>query len=273
MTAADPPTNFLCDGERWLTLGGVRQWVRVAGAPQFRTPEVGRHGANASRSSCFCDRLWRMTLNFILQITAQALSQLGSEPQAMPITGAVLSSGLALWQERNSQRFARQVEQELNAVQQTIVDRSFLQSDAFTELVLNLYASAAKTASEVKQQALAVALANTVAGGPATFSDKPVLLRALAGLTETEIVALTGLSEVIQNQAGTPVDEIVQSEERIAQCLGWTRPDVELAMAGLQQLGLVRGGIVLHTGGGPSWHLSAIARRLVAWCTRMPAPP
>jgi proline iminopeptidase len=44
MTAVDPPTNFLHDGERWLTLGGVRQWVRVAGVLHQTVPLLCLHG-------------------------------------------------------------------------------------------------------------------------------------------------------------------------------------------------------------------------------------
>jgi hypothetical protein len=202
-----------------------------------------------------------MDKDLILQTTAVVLG-LFNDPIPQ-VAGAGLAVALGAWQSKNLERLEGKLTYELRYLDQRKLDRAFVYSDAFKEFVLQAVSDASETASEVKQEAFARLIANTALGSFETFKDKHLLRRLLDQISESEIQVLTQLEKLNRRQEEA-ANKMVKDE--IADALHWTSEDAQVALEGLNQLGLATSrtwgkiDISLH------WEIQAVAYRLIQAC-------
>jgi hypothetical protein len=185
-----------------------------------------------------------------------------------------VGSGIALflsaWQNTNAQRAVERLRFEMQHLDQRKVDKAFMHSDTFKEFVIQVMKNASETASEVKQEAFVRLTMNTLQGSLETFKNKHLLRRLLDQISETEITALSTLSQVEEELRKNPVSEeestFYRSEYHLSRRLGWSKEDTSIATAGLQQLGLVTDGVIMEdhqfTPQTPRWSTD-LANRLM----------
>jgi hypothetical protein len=132
--------------------------------------------------------------------------------------------------------------------------------------------TASQTASDLKKQALASALVNSVVLPTSRFTGKAVLLRVLSQLSDEEMVVLKILyDEELSLPAET--SENLQdsvSEADVAKKLDWREEDIRVTCEGLFQLGLVYDPLVgswAHAGLRGYWRITALAEKLKNWCS------
>jgi hypothetical protein len=198
-----------------------------------------------------------------LQIISHILSLFPET--SLQAAGAGIQLGLGKWQEGNLNRFKTNVEFQLKTLNQKKIDRAYLYSDQFKELLVGFIEGSSKTASEVKHRAFANALKNSVYEVSPGFSDKPVLQRILLQMSEGEIEALLALFKETESQPDED-GEIKHNEKGIATLLTWSRDDTDAALLSLSQLGLAEGGMIAVED-RVIWNTSTLARRLAVWCS------
>ena len=146
------------------------------------------------------------------------------------------------------------------------LDRGFAYGDEFFELVIRVARAVSETASEVKQEAFARMLVNSSQASDSAFNDKLLLARILEQISESEILVLTHLERLNRRQGNT-FTTMAQSE--IADVLHWPSDDVQVALDGLRQLGLVQPRIDNSPGTdrySHYWDLQDVAYRLIQAC-------
>lgn len=189
--------------------------------------------------------------------------------------GAMGSFGLLAWQNEQQQKFMHEVRQRLERVDKTKIDQFAVESDEFKALAVQAVEAASKSASELKRQALAQSLINSVTLPTSQFSSKQTLLRILSQMSDEEILALTVLykeeplvAAEIENYAAENRPRVVGvSEAEVASKYEWSEEETRVACEGLSQLGLVYdavvGGIGYKRG---TWRITLIASRLIELC-------
>lgn len=216
-------------------------------------------------------------------IVAGASVILSLIPFTAPI-GAASSFGLFVWQKEQQRKFVDECQTRFDALDQSKLDYSALESDEFKSLVIQAVETASKTASDLKQQALASALANSIILPTSQFTGKQALLRLLEQLSDEEMVTLKVLyDEELPLEKRQPANAIPaamkqcvrlgMSEAIVAEKLGWSQEEALIACQGLRQLGLAHepdpdSGAILLENASPhcNWRVTALAERLIEWC-------
>lgn len=200
------------------------------------------------------------------------------------VVGAASSFGLFAWQKKQQQKFVDECQTRFNALDNSKLDRSALESDEFKSLVIQAVETASKTASDLKRQALASALANSIVLPTSQFTGKQALLRLLEQLSDEEMEALKVLyNEEPSLEKSQPASAIPAgmkprvrlgiSETVVAAKLRWSQENALIACQGLRQLGLAHepdpdSGAILMESAPPQrdWRVTALAERLIEWC-------
>lgn len=201
------------------------------------------------------------------------------------VIGAAGGFGLFVWQREQQQKFINEYRRRFDTLDQDKLDHSALESDEFKSLVVQAVEAASKTVSDLKRQALANALINSVVLPTSSFTGKQALLRLLDQLSDEEVVALKVLYdeelplEKRQPASTTPAKllpcsiRLGISETVVAARLEWSQEDALVACQGLRQLGLAHepdpdSGAILTENAPPKrgWRVTAIAEKLIQWC-------
>jgi hypothetical protein len=191
---------------------------------------------------------------------------------ATQVAGAGLQFSLGKWQEQNLNKFKTHVEFQFKTLNQRKIDRSYLYSDQFKELLLGFIEGASKTASDVKHKAFANALKNSVYGLSSGFSDRPTLQRILLQMSEGEIEALLALFEKTKN-TNNENGEIKYKAKGVSTLHNWSEDDTYAALLSLAGLGLAEGGPYSSNDDGTIWQATTLARRLAVWCSESDTEP
>lgn len=144
-----------------------------------------------------------------------------------------------LWGREQQNKFLREFKQQVNErIDEKLEQSRTLDLDEFMELFTQAMEIASKSASELKRQALARALVNSVVPPTNQVSGKQALLRVLAQISDEEMLALTALykhesvADELKKFAGISINELVVA-------LDWSESETLVACEGLRQLGLV----------------------------------
>ena len=211
-----------------------------------------------------------MGIEIAIQIVAEVLGW--SNNVYVQTAGSGITLFLSDWQAKNAERVVGRLRSEMQYLDQRKVDKAFMHSDTFKEFVIQVIKNASETASEVKQDAFVRLTINTLQGSLETFKDKHLLRRLLDQISESEIAALVELHRVEQKLKINVVSEEEQNffraENHLSSRLGWSKEDVLVGMAGLQQLGLVTDGVVIEDHNGvpriPRWSTDLASRLMQA---------
>lgn len=199
-------------------------------------------------------------------IAAGASAVLGLFPLTAPI--AVISNfGLFAWQKDQQEKFIHEVQQRLETLDTTKLDQSALESNEFKSVVIQVMETALKSASDLKRQALAQALVNSIVLPTSRFTGKQALFRILSQISDEEILTLSIL------QKGKAADNLNKSVglAEIANKLQWSEQEAKVACEGLLQLGLILDAEAGRMGNQrihEYWHTTALGDKFVKWCTK-----
>jgi hypothetical protein len=194
----------------------------------------------------------------VLAIVTAALSIID------PTKGAITGFALWAWQKNSIEDWLNKYEQKVKRIDRDKLDRKALKSDEFKALVLQTVSVASQTASDLKREALANALLNSVLPPTSKFTGKQALLRVLSGMSDEEIFGLTALYHGERN--GRYYSEKNKEHEitlkQLAEEIGWSEEEVEVTFDGLTQLGLARTWDIE----GRWWKITALGNKLIEWC-------
>ncbi len=198
---------------------------------------------------------------FLLVATTAALSVIN------PVMGAVASTTLWVWQKGQVKQFERLLEEKLQRIDQNKLDKSALESNELKSLMLQAVETASQTASNLKLEALANALVNSVVLPTSQLTGKQALLRVVSQMSNEEMIALTALyyHKPTNENKYSFLDDLAND---LFQEQGWDQEEVLVAYEGLKQLGLA-GNFGLSNNpekGGGRWEITALGRRLIQWC-------
>lgn len=97
------------------------------------------------------------------------------------------------WEESNARDFHDELEERLRRIEREKVDEVYFNSDEFISLFAQATETASKTASDLKRQALAKALVNSLVTPTSELPGKQALLRVLSQMSDEEMIALSAL--------------------------------------------------------------------------------
>jgi hypothetical protein len=145
-----------------------------------------------------------------------------------------------------------------------------LSFDEFMELFVQAMDIASKSKSELKRQALAKALVNSLIPPTSDFTGKQALLRILSQLSDEEMVALKVLYDgaiEAQNQGDLPHVPVT----KVAEKLGWEEEEAYVTCEALAQLLLLsdasQGQWNSFGHEHEVWRITALATTLIQWVT------
>ncbi len=128
-------------------------------------------------------------------IVAGASTVLSVFPPTAALSG-MASFGLFAWQRENQRKFEREIRDRVKNLDINKLDHSALQSDEFKSLIIETVEIASKSASELKRQALANAVVNSVIAPTSQFTSKQALLRVLSQISDEEILVITAIYKI-----------------------------------------------------------------------------
>jgi len=150
-----------------------------------------------------------------------------------------------------------------------------LSFDEFMELFVQAMDIASKSKSELKRQALAKALVNSLIPPTSQFTGKQTLLRILSQLSDEEMVALKVLYDgaiEAQNQGDLPHVPVT----KVAEKLGWEEEEAYVTCEALAQLLLLsdasQGQWNSFGHEHEVWRITALATTLIQWVTEEVPP-
>jgi hypothetical protein len=190
----------------------------------------------------------------IALVGSTAIVGLAAAPGLMPGIAAVMGFGAYLWQRENQNDFLRKLEQQIHRTDAKL-NVSTLKPDEFMELFIQAMEIASNSASELKRQALANALVNSVIPPTSQFIGKLTLLRILSQLSDEEIQVLRLFWSEFYDWARS---RATLDYEDVSKLLKWDVEEARAICDGLIQLGLAR-----YRGNGIA--LTALAEKLVKW--------
>ena len=208
-------------------------------------------------------------------ITTTVTGILNLFPALVPISIGI-EAGFTTWQTLQLNKFQERVKQRLVALNKDKLDKDFLKSDEFISLVIQTAEAASKTASEVKQKALANILTNSVVLPTSKYKNKETLLRVLSQLSDEEIQALKIVYEEeasLLKAEKKALDEgylktLSVEDKDIAKQLRWSEEDARIACEGLFQLALVYNHNIGAVFDGKDtlygyWRVTSLAQKLI----------
>ena len=177
-----------------------------------------------------------------------------------------------LWGREQQNKFLRELKQQLNErIDEKNEQSRTLDLNEFMELFTQAIEIASKSASDLKRQALARALVNSVVLPTSQVTGKQSLLRVLSQMSEQEMLALTDLYKYessideLKKLTGMPITEL-------ASVLNWNAQETLVTCEGLRQLGLVydpRVGTWDYMGGNSNQFeaccITALGNKLLVW--------
>jgi hypothetical protein len=175
------------------------------------------------------------------------------------VLGATASGFVAsVWGREQQNKLLDELQKQINErINETNakLNEPALSFDEFMELFVQAMDIASKSKSELKRQALANALVNSVIPPTSQFIGKLTLLRTLSQLSDEEIQVLTLFWSEFYDWARS---RATLDYEDVSKLLMWDVEDAHAICVGLVQLGLARYG-------GNGITLTALAQRLVQW--------
>ena len=155
---------------------------------------------------------------------------------SIPMFGAFISTPIAGWissqQRKNLQKFMSIFKLKCESIERSKVDKEFLDSEAFGEIILQVLEAAKRTSSDLRRNALANALLNSFVLPTSKNIGKKSFIRLIDQISDEEIVALQVLYESKKRSEETI------SLEKISEILQWSYEDTQVVVYGLNQLGL-----------------------------------
>lgn len=215
-------------------------------------------------------------IEFLLVAATTGLSIIAADTNYAGQMGALVSGSLWVWQKQNSGKLLSDLEQKCQRLNREKLDYSALESDEFKALMIQVVDTASKTASDLKREALANALINSVLPPTSELKGKQALLRVLTGMSDEEIIALavlhkcetTGLDEFKLANEGRNVITYEYVFKKVKTKMGqeWGEEENRVAFEGINQLGLAKPPQDLM------WNsemvkITTLGNRLIKWVT------
>jgi hypothetical protein len=207
--------------------------------------------------------------NFLLQLTSNVIQALYQSNTASIITSSLgtLSAIITTYQEKNLERFLGKLAWEVSELQIRKIDRVYIYTDEFQEIILRILNTVSTTSSEVKRTAFAKGLINSAVNTD-NARDRLLLVRILDQITEVEINILNVIVKEFQD---TPVGTRLDTEDFIFEKLGYTFEESRIIIRGLMSLQLLEiirndDNIVLSDTERYSFYPTKLAFRLQSWC-------
>ncbi len=176
-----------------------------------------------------------------------------------PPAGALASFMSWAWEESNARDFHDELEERLRRIEREKVDEVYFNSDEFISLFAQATETASKTASDLKRQALAKALVNSLVTPTSELPGKQALLRVLSQMSDEEMIALSALYKNVREGDS----EITLFDLKNTIEAEWSHEDIAVAYEGLTQLGLALTRDFDHE----LWKISTLGNRLIKWCS------
>lgn len=192
-----------------------------------------------------------------------------------PVVAALPKAGFLAWQSKQLEAFKSLVEERFKRFDHDKLDISALESDEYKALLLQALETASRTASDIKLQALANALVNSLVPPTSKLPGKEALLRVISQMSDEEILALTvlyecetsGRDEFQLAEDGKPIITLEALFKKVKPKMGqeWSKEDNLVAYDGLAQLGLAMPPPNIM------WNeemvrITALGNRLIQWC-------
>jgi hypothetical protein len=162
----------------------------------------------------------------------------------------------------------KQIDERINETQAKL-DEPAISFDEFMELFIQAMDTASKSKSELKQQALAKALVNSVIPPTRQFIGKLALLRILSQLSDEEMIAL----QVVYDEK-PHIEQIFLVPTKIEARLGCSSQDALVICQSLRQLGLVsepnfntNAVSIEYSPELQGWRITELAQKLIKWVT------
>ncbi|HBE19623.1 MAG TPA: hypothetical protein DEG17_10225 [Cyanobacteria bacterium UBA11149] len=223
------------------------------------------------------------------------LAGAGAIASAIPglsAVGGMISFGQFAWLQENQVKFQKMVENEFRIIGEKLdekIDRDAIESDEFKSLMLEIVEVAMKSSSELKRQALAKAIVNSVTIPKSKFTGKSILLRIISQMSDEEMAILQLLYEIKHDKSKYESKYEGATTSHISYKLEWNKEDTLVTCQALHQLSLVKEpyrefdtqpsgtpddiphgtGSMGNSGGKVYyyWRITALAEKLIKWCS------
>lgn len=189
------------------------------------------------------------------------------------VLGATVSGFVASVWEREEQNklldeLKKQINERINETNAKLNDPT-LSFDEFMELFVQAIDIASKSKSELKRQALAKALVNSLIPPTSQFTGKQALLRILSQLSDEEMVAL----QIVYDEK-PHIEQTFLVPVEIEARLGCSSEDALVVCQSLRQLGLVNepnfntnAVSIEYSPELQGWRITELAQKLIKWVT------
>jgi hypothetical protein len=191
--------------------------------------------------------------------SAQVLTLLGAicaAPLGVALTaiGAGTTVILSAWQIEQQKKLIEEISKALASIDKAQLNKDFLESSEFREIVMRICNDASLTASPYKHSALAKGLVHSAIYPQNEMTGKLIFIRIVSQMSDEELRIL----EVMQNAWEDNVPILGEND------LQWSLKDLELGQIQVSCDGLIQQR-VLEPINSEAWSLSILGRKLVAW--------
>jgi hypothetical protein len=191
--------------------------------------------------------------------SAQVLTLLGAicaAPLGVALTaiGAGTTVILSAWQIEQQKKLIEEISKTLASIDKAQLNKDFLESSEFREIVMRICNGASLTASPYKHSALAKGLVHSAIYPHNEMAGKLIFIRIVSQMSDEELRVL----EVMQNAWEDNVP--ILSKDDLQESL----KDLELGQIQVSCDGLIQQRVLEPVSSGV-WNLSILGRKLVAW--------
>jgi|JFJP01.1.fsa_nt_gi hypothetical protein len=178
----------------------------------------------------------------------------GLSSVALTTLGGGISILISSWQMEQLKQFQKQVSQKFSLIDQTKLDREWLESPQFAEQVVRIFEEARLTTSILKRDALAKGLVNSALDLNDKLTGKLFFIRIVSYLSDEELQVLEVMQNAWENNVPILGKDVLQESLK----------DLALSQIQASCEGLVQQR-VLEPINSEAWSLSIVGRKLVAW--------
>lgn len=155
---------------------------------------------------------------------------------SIPVFGTFLSTpivgAISYYQRKNLDDFMNKITSRFESIDISKIDKDFLNTEVFGNILLQILDAASRTSSELKQNALANIFLHSCTLPTSQHKGKQAFVRIIDQISDEEMIVLKVLYESTQNP------EPLISLEEISSILGWDYIEIQVISGGLTQLGL-----------------------------------
>lgn len=201
-----------------------------------------------------------------------ALFQSQNWASAIPTALSIAALSVSRIEQKNLESFQKKLHWDIGQLQQIKIDRNYVRSEEFEEIVLNLISTATKVSRSYKRGLLSSALIQSSQKNNISKQNNIVLSRVLDQISEEEYKILAIL---INDFNSPPVNS--HTEDFLMQKSNLEFPDVRLRLRGLRSLQLLDIiqmasediNVELQDREKYTYYPTILAVELVSWCRRL----